>query len=183
MDRHHARQLFTTPTVVKVSCTVEDLRLASAQSAQTHRASKFDFAEDEAVVRMLATEERGGFIVFLADAEVGADVLGFTLDWLLALHRQPHWLGQHAWMDEVEMGLRMAGHPFGNSLSHCFRGRCRGPGGVWFTEKSWVLRVLFVSKNELIRLGVALAQAMREPVLLKSVSKEEIYFVSTGTES
>lgn len=180
MDRQHIRRLFRTPPIEKIPISKKDLRLASAQRARTHRAGRFDFAEDEVVVRTLPAEARGGSIAFPSRVTVGPDVLSFVVSWLFRLYDQPHWLGQHAWMEEVEMGLPFAGHPFGNALGHFFQGRCRGPKGVLFSEKSWVLRVLFISKGELIKLAVALSRESQEPLLLKSAAEGEIFLVSSS---
>jgi hypothetical protein len=183
VDKHEAQRLFTTRPIAKIPISDEDLRRAAGQAAQLRRARRvegtFDFTEsvNEAVIRTLPPKERGGTIVFAADADVGAGLLSFTVAWLMSLYNQ---FKQSSRVTKAEEALKGAGFPFGTILSHRFRGRYRSPTGNWFTEKSLTLQVLFVPKKEILKLAAALAQGLKGPVLVKfeANGQGQVYFVN-----
>jgi hypothetical protein len=139
----------------------------------------FDFTEsaNEAVLRMLTPEERGGIVVFPASAEVGADILGFTVAWLFGLYDR---FKPSSRIVKAEKALTGAGFPFGASLGRRFTGRYCGPTGILFNEESSTLELFLIPKKELLKFSAALAQEMQEPLLVKIEAKGEVYFVNTG---
>ena len=89
-------------------------------------------------------------------------------------------LNRTAWMVKVEQAMKGSGFPSG-TIRHRFRGRYRNATtGAWFNEKSQTVDFVFVPKKELLKLAAALAEVLKQPVLLKTEATGEVYFVNTG---
>jgi len=193
VDEYKTPRLFTSRSIAKTSVTAEDLNRATRKPALLRRVCRvddtfdlkwtnrynFDFAdsENEAVTRSLRPKERGGTVVFPVNAKVGADTLSFTVAWLMAPHDQ---LNRTDWVVKIEQALKGSGFPSGN-IRHRFRGRYRNAtSGVWFNEKSPTLELQFIPEKELLKLAAALALVLKQPVLLKTEAKGEVYFVNAG---
>jgi len=139
----------------------------------------FTFAESEnaAVIQSLQRKERGGTVVFAVKTKVGADILSFTLAWLMAPDDQ---LNRTAWMLKTEEALKGSGFP-SSTIKHRFLGRYRNATtGVWFNEKSQTVDFVFVPEKELLKLAAALAEVLKQPVLLKTEVTGEVYLVNAG---
>lgn len=135
----------------------------------------FEFSKsvNEAVVQTLAADEKGGVIVFSTDvnAKAGNGVVNFAKAWVRSL------VNRFTRLNKVQKAVNDVGVS-GFSLGNFFRGHYKSQSGQVYDERSLALEVLFVTKDQLIKLGTALAREFnQEAVLVKSSATGEIYFV------
>ena len=137
---------------------------------------KFGFSTTllEAITQTLSPNEKGGIIVFSTDvnAASGTGILNYVKSWLLSLYNKFNRVSK------IEKALQQSGISSGFSLGNYFRGRYKSASGKMYDEKSLALEVLFVSKDELIKLATELAREFKqEAVLVKYTASGDIYFV------